>query len=333
MWWQQSESRNRFARVTHGKRLSVRRLRRSLEKDPKRRVHDIARRTNQLEETLAQTSALVASHRICPRPSSRTMRVPGPRVNDRSRQRCRWPQIVRAGSLASQRCRPVGSGPRLSFLSTPRGHAYSGDRSSALSARRDARHVPTDVASRSWRDGMAPPPPATHVWVRPLDGLVAQSLAGTRVPIPVLVARLSLHRVPARQAEEDRRGRRRALVVRRSLGATGAWNRDDVILFTPKSPLYRVSASGGIVPGHHIRCGERGHPALVPLLSARRPALPLFHPGQRAPYPRGVYIRLARSKRVKHAVATGHIREMRRGTPDLPARQHAHGAAVQCQPS
>src|SRR4029450_3406097 len=29
--------------------------------------------------------------------------------------------------------------------------------------------------------------------------------------------------------------------------STGAWNRDDVILFTPKgnSPLFRVSASGG----------------------------------------------------------------------------------------
>ena len=81
-----------------------------------------------------------------------------------------------------------------------------------------------------------------------------------------------------------------------TLGATGAWNGDDVILFTPKggSPLYRVSASGGTpspVTALDTASGDSQHwfPFFLPdgrhfLYSA------LGGRGVGATHPRGVYI-------------------------------------------
>jgi len=88
------------------------------------------------------------------------------------------------------------------------------------------------------------------LWIRRLNTLSAQPLAGTEgaaypfwSPDSAFVAFISggkLKKISAAGGEP-------LTLCDASFGAGGDWNRDDVILFTPKpqSPLYRVSASGG----------------------------------------------------------------------------------------
>ena len=115
-------------------------------------------------------------------------------------------------------------------------------------------------------------------WMR----LSAQSLAGTEgatYPFWSPDSRFIAFLAQGKLKKIDVSGGAPVTLCDASLGATGAWNRDDVILFTPKggAPLYRVSASGGTPsPVTTVDTASGGDAALVPLLSPRRPALPLF---------------------------------------------------------
>jgi eukaryotic-like serine/threonine-protein kinase len=90
----------------------------------------------------------------------------------------------------------------------------------------------------------------TMLWMRALDSVVAQALAGTDgasfpfwSPDSHFVAFLAQNKLKKIGAS----GGPTVTLCDASSYATGAWNRDGVILFTPKggAPLYRVSASGG----------------------------------------------------------------------------------------
>ena len=88
------------------------------------------------------------------------------------------------------------------------------------------------------------------LWVRPLDAVAAQSLAGTEgatYPFWSPDSRFVAFLAQGKLKKIDVAGGAPLTLCDASLGATGAWNRDDVILFTPKggAPLHRVSASGG----------------------------------------------------------------------------------------
>jgi eukaryotic-like serine/threonine-protein kinase len=102
----------------------------------------------------------------------------------------------------------------------------------------------------------------TMLWVRQLDTLAAQPLEGTEgAAFPfwspdsrfiAFLAQGQLKKVAAAGGVPFR-------LCEAALSSTGAWNRDDVILFTPPggSPLYRVPAAGGTpVPVTTLNAGE-----------------------------------------------------------------------------
>ncbi len=87
------------------------------------------------------------------------------------------------------------------------------------------------------------------LWVRPLDTLLAQPLAGTEdvtMPFWSPDSRFIAFNAGGSLKKIDASGGP-PLTVAESIGNNqGSWNPDDVILFVPKAgPLYRVSASGG----------------------------------------------------------------------------------------
>ena len=131
------------------------------------------------------------------------------------------------------------------------------------------------------------------------------------------------------QAEEGRRRRRRRRhALRHRFSATGSWNRNDVILFTPKgnSPLFRVSArSGAPVAGDDPdRRGRRG-PALVSFFLPDDRHFLYFVVGSKAgrTVPRGVYVgaldanapgKLLVENATNAKYANGHLVFLRAGT-------------------
>jgi Tol biopolymer transport system component len=234
---------------------SVRRLlRRSLEKDSKRRVHDIADARIELEETLAQPSA---SSQLIPTDLSAPIAANG--AGTRARVRLAWitgslSVVAIVAALALWRVgmfdRPaVNARVYRSSIVLPEGTQIPADRSSAnlspagrFAVSPDGRRLA--LVARRDATGLA------MLWVRPLDGVVAQSLAGTEgatYPFWSPDSRFVAFLAQGKLKKIDVGGGAPLTLCDASLGATGAWNRDDVILFTPKggSPLYRVSASGG----------------------------------------------------------------------------------------
>ena len=155
---------------------SVRRLlRRSLEKDPKRRVHDIADARIELEETLAQPAA--SGHLMSTDPSA-PIATNGARARARVRLAWisatsdRWPRSSRrwlSGASASstgRRWTPASIVPRSC---SPKERKFRRTAARRISARRDALPCrPMAVASRSWRDGMQPGYPCSGCvrWMR-----------------------------------------------------------------------------------------------------------------------------------------------------------------------
>jgi Tol biopolymer transport system component len=90
----------------------------------------------------------------------------------------------------------------------------------------------------------------TMLWVRALDSVVAQALAGTdgaSVPFWSPDSRFVAFLAQNKLKKIDASGGPTVTLCDASSYGTGAWNRDGVILFTPRggAPLYRVSASGG----------------------------------------------------------------------------------------
>jgi serine/threonine protein kinase len=173
------------------------------------------------------------------------------------------------------------------------------------------------------------------VYIRPLDELMARPLPGTERAQMLFwspdsrdlafVADNKLQRI-------DTRGKAPIVLAQESRSAQpGSWSTENVILYTPTagSPLFRISSIGGgtpspvTTPGHGSR---RGH-ARVPVLSAGRPALRLYGPGEwrRADWR---LHRLPRFDGANPAVRRWFQRAIRPRRPAVHAWQHADGAAV-----
>ena len=111
----------------------------------------------------------------------------------------------------------------------------------ALSA--DGRHLAFIAATRG---------SPSQIWVRPLDSVQAQPLAGTEgasFPFWSPDNRFIAFFAAGKLKRVDTRGGTPQTLADAAGGRGGAWNQDDVILFTaqPNSPISRVSASGGTV--------------------------------------------------------------------------------------
>ena len=88
------------------------------------------------------------------------------------------------------------------------------------------------------------------LWVRPLDSLAAQPLAGTEgaaAPFWSPDNRFVAFVAGGKLMKIEASGGPASTVAEASLNVPGAWSRDNVILFTPASgsPLWRVPAAGG----------------------------------------------------------------------------------------
>ena len=222
---------------------SVRRLlRRCFEKDPKRRLPDIADARLEIDE--AQTTPSDA-------------RDAGPTVapgiaRGTTRERVGWfvAAACLTGLVAALAFSRAGSGDRTpadirsysTSIVLPAGvRLSSGNPPGRFVLSPDGRHLAM-VASDSTGRSM--------LWVRPLDSRVAQALGGTEgatypfwSPDSRFIAFLAQNKLKKIGVA----GGEVVTLCDASFGSTGAWNRDDVILFTPNgnSPLYRVSAAGG----------------------------------------------------------------------------------------
>lgn len=229
-------------------------LRRSLEKDPKRRIHDIADARIELEDVLDQPTAsgpLISADLSAP--------IVPSGVRARARVRLAW---ITASLLVATIAAALTLG-RVGFVGRPAGDARVYRSEIVLP---EGAQIPADRGSANLNpagrfalspDGRrlafiarraATGPPL--LWVRSLDAVVAQSLAGTEgatYPFWSPDSRFVAFLAQGKLKKIDAGGGAPFTLCDASLGATGAWNRDDVILFTPKggSPLYRVSASGG----------------------------------------------------------------------------------------
>jgi Tol biopolymer transport system component len=216
--------------------------RRCLEKDPKRRLHDIADARIEIDDTLSENPAEAGNAPV----------VAGDGAGHIStRERVAW-LMAALGVAAVIALLVLGRGGReRGSPETPRTYTASivpeGVRLSAVSPPArfalspDGRRIAMVAADASGR---------SMLWVRPLHSRVAQPLAGTEgatfpfwSPDSRFIGFLSENKLRTIDAS----GGQVQTLCDASFGSTGAWNRDDVILFTPQgsSPLYRVSASGG----------------------------------------------------------------------------------------
>jgi serine/threonine protein kinase/Tol biopolymer transport system component len=215
-------------------------VRRCLEKDPRRRLHDIADARIELDEALTEP----ASSAPAPGAQARTLRS--------NRERVAWIAAIvlltaLVAILAMTRSGPADPSPaaartyRASIVLPPNLRLWSGNPSGRFALSPDGTRLALVAA-----DGAG----QSMLWIRRLNTLSAQPLAGTEgaaypfwSPDSAFVAFISggkLKKIAAAGGEP-------VTLCDASFGAGGDWNRDDVILFTPKpqSPLYRVSASGG----------------------------------------------------------------------------------------
>ena len=214
-------------------------LRRCLEKDAHRRLHDIADARIEIEEALAHPSALASV-------------MAGERRPIKKSERLWWAGAVASLILLSTALwvrRPV---PGDALAVSPRAYSAAiilpdGLRLAAVNpAGRfalspDGRYLVMSAVDASGK---------TMLWLRPLDTRVAQPIAGTEgASFPfwspdsrfiAFLAETKLKKVGIAGGDVN-------TLCDAAFGSTGAWNTDDTILFTPRgnAPLFRVAASGG----------------------------------------------------------------------------------------
>ena len=189
-------------------------------------------------------SRLLSKH--CRGPSSAAVRTP-----ERSGTRRRLPWMIAAALLVAL----AGLAVLLSLPSEPStvqvyrstisvpGTVGGGD-ALPLAVSPDGRRL-AFVAPDATGRGM--------LWIRPLESLASQPLAGTEgaaAPFWSPDSRSVAFFSGGRLRRVDAAGGPVSMLADSSVSVPGAWNADDVILFTPRvdSPLSRVQASGGGVP-------------------------------------------------------------------------------------
>ena len=127
---------------------------------------------------------------------------------------------------------------------------------------------------------------SSQIWVRPLDSVQAQPLAGTdgaSFPFWSPDNRFIAFFAAGKLKKVDTRGGTPQTLADAAAGRGGTWNRDDVILFTAQanSPISRVSASGGTVtPVTTFDADQAIFTQVLATVSAGRPPFSLL-PAQR----------------------------------------------------
>ena len=246
-------------------------LRRCLEKDPRRRLHDIADARIELDEALTQPGE------SGPMPAVATTRG---RVT--TRERSAWIIAVASAAVLAGflifRGRPAPSVDQdtrtyRAVIPFPEQVTLTDEDPARFALSPDGKKLAFIATGPDGR---------SVLWVRPLDGLVAQPLTGTegatypfwssdsrfigfiqRAADILVTMRGQLKKVPAE-------GGQLVTLTALNFGATPAWS-GDVILFTPagNAPLHRISAGGGLaVPATtlDVAAGEVQHsqPAFLP---------------------------------------------------------------------
>ncbi|MGE5833694.1 MAG: protein kinase domain-containing protein [Acidobacteriota bacterium] len=225
-------------------------LRRCLEKDTRRRLHDIADARIELDEALS-------------RPEEPPSAQPAPTAPRRMGVRERLAWIAAAAGIViavlawswprNAPASPAVGVPARSSILFPADVRLSveEDPSGRFAISPDGRRLAI-VAN----GGSGEP----HLYVRPIDGWVPQPLAGTEGAsspfwsadsgsIAFTTRQLSegLVGTPAKLKSIDLASGQITTLADVSLSTSGAWNKSGVILFTPTgtSPIHRISASGG----------------------------------------------------------------------------------------
>jgi eukaryotic-like serine/threonine-protein kinase len=259
-------------------------LRRCLDKDPKRRLHDVADARIELEEAIA-------------RPAEAAAASP---ATARGRERFAWAVAalsVIASIAALVVTRPHGADPSgkteriyRSSIVLPDGLRLVGPAAGRFALSPDGRRLAFTAADRNGN---------ASLWIRPLDGLSAQPLRGTEgasFPFWSPDSRFVAYLAQNKLKRIDTAGGEPLTICDATFPATGTWNRDDVILFTPKggSPLYRVSASGGTPsPATMLDTGRGDSEHIYPFFlpdGRRFIYLVLGSASGDATQPRGVYV-------------------------------------------
>ena len=226
-------------------------LRRCLEKDTRRRLHDIADARIELDEALSQPDDRSSPAQKAPAPSQSGWR-----------ERLAWVAaaagltiavIVWSLSRSANAPQPeTGEAVRSSIvLPTDVRLSVAEDPSGRFAISPDGRRLAI-VANESGGE--------LRLYVRPIDGLVPQPLAGTEgASHPfwspdsrsiAFVARPSADGLLGTQAKLKRIDLTSGQVTTLgdvALSASSTWNRDGIILFTPRgtAPIHRIAASGG----------------------------------------------------------------------------------------
>jgi Tol biopolymer transport system component len=249
-------------------------LRRCLEKDPANRLHDVADARIELDEALAHPES----------PSGVSTPPAGPAARRGvTRERAAW--IVAALAVV---------GMIAALLSTRRSsvEAVPAFYRASIVLPDDLRLLALDPAARfalspdgkrlalvALNDGGVP-----ILWVRPLDSLAVQPIAGTEgasypfwspdsasIGFTARPTNASLG-PQAKLKKVDLTAGQVVTLADAMFSASGAWNRDNVILFTPEgnAPLSRVAASGGSAPVAVTRLDttigdvQHSYPAFLP---------------------------------------------------------------------
>ena len=217
-------------------------LRRCLEKDPRRRLHDLADARIEIDEAASN-------------PHDRDAAAASPAIGAANRSGGRegvaWiiaaaAVVALIAALASRNRPPADPADTARVYSTAINlpdelRLWSGNPPGRFALSPDGRRlavVGTDAKGE------------TMLWVRPLDAVVAQPLAGTEgatFPFWSPDSRFIAFQAQGKLKRIDASGGPATTVCDAALRSPGSWSPDDVILFTPQgsAPLYRVPASGG----------------------------------------------------------------------------------------
>jgi serine/threonine protein kinase len=222
-------------------------MRRCLEKDSRRRLHDIADARIELDELGESAATRSGALRDYSRSDGASVSA-----KKNTRELLAW---ITAGALlvALAAALALGRGAAPDAASTDRRtynvsiilpdglRALPGNPSGRFALSPDGRRLAVVASDEIGR---------SMLWIRPLDTSAAQPLAGTEgasfpfwSPDSRFVAFLAQNKLK----KIDASGGLPVTLCDAAIGASGAWSKDNVILFTPKggSPLFRISASGG----------------------------------------------------------------------------------------